>query len=61
MQRSLILWLVAVAGVIALPISKMDLDPQAAVEGKLEVQVSSWFQIVSSVQKTVIMLIDGIL
>ena len=50
MHRSLILFLVAVAGVIALPVSKMGFDPQAAVEEKLEVRketVSSWFQVVS--------------
>lgn len=45
MQLSLITVLVAVAGVIALPASKTDLDPQTTVDGKLEVrepQVSSW-------------------
>ena len=38
MRLSLILFLVAVADVIALPALKMGLDPQAAVEGKLEVR-----------------------
>lgn len=54
MQLSLISFLVAVAGVIALPVSKVDLDSQTAVEEKLEIrapQVSLWFQGVSSVQK----------
>lgn len=35
------------AGVIVLPVSKIGLDPQAAVERELKVgepQVSSWFQ-----------------
>lgn len=36
MHLFLVLSLVAVAGVIALPVTKMDLDPQMAVEGKLE-------------------------
>lgn len=36
MHLSLIPLLVTVTGVIALPVSKMDLDPQMAVEGKLE-------------------------
>lgn len=50
MHFPLSLFLVAVTGVtvIALPVSKTGLDPQAAVEGKLEVrepQVSLWFQI----------------
>lgn len=50
MRYSLILSLIAVAGVIALPVSKMGLDSQARVEGKLEVrepQVSSWLEGVS--------------
>ena len=47
MHISLSLFLVAVTGVIviALPVSKMGFDPQAAVEEKLEVrepQVSLW-------------------
>ena len=49
MHLSMIPFLVAVASVIALPVLKMDLDPQTAVEGKLEVrepQISSWFQAV---------------
>lgn len=49
MKLILIPFLVAVASVIALPVLKMDLDPQTAVEGKLEVrepQVSWWFQVV---------------
>ncbi len=36
MHLCLVLSLVAVAGVIALPVTKIDLDPQMAVEGKLE-------------------------
>lgn len=47
MQLFLIPFLVAVAGAIALPVSKMGLDPQVAVERNLEVresQVSSGFQ-----------------
>lgn len=43
MYLRLVLSLVAVAGVIALPVSKLDFDPQIAVEGKLvarELQVS---------------------
>lgn len=50
MHHSLILSLVAMAGVIVLPVSKIGLDPQAAVEGELKVgepQVSSWFQVAS--------------
>lgn len=50
MHFSLGLILVAVASVIALPVPKMSFDPQAEVQGKLEVrglQVSSWFQILS--------------
>lgn len=46
MHLSLITVLVGVAGVIALPVSKIDLDPQTAVDGKLEVrepQVSLWY------------------
>lgn len=51
MHISLSLSLVAMAGVtvIALPVSKMGLDSQAVVKGKLEVrepQVSLWFRIV---------------
>ena len=51
MHISLNLFLVAVTAVIvmALPSSNMGFDPQAAVEGKLEVrepQVSFWFLIV---------------
>ena len=38
MHLCLALSLVAVAGVIALPVTKMDLDPQMAVEGKLKVR-----------------------
>ena len=52
MHFPLSLFLVAVTGVtvIALPVANMGLDPQAAVEQKLEVrqaEVSLWFQIVS--------------
>lgn len=50
MRYSLIHSLIAEAGGIALPASKMGLNPQAPVEGKLEVReplVSSWFQVVS--------------
>lgn len=50
MRLSLIPFLAAIAGAIALPVSNMGLDPQAEVEGKLEIrepQVSSWFKVVS--------------
>lgn len=48
MHIPLSLSLVAVTGIIAiaLPVSEMGFDPQAAVEGKLEIrepQVSLWF------------------
>lgn len=49
MKLILIPFLVAIASVLALLVLKMDLDPQTAVEGKLEVrepQVSWWFQVV---------------
>ena len=65
MRLFLVPFLVAVAGAIALPVSEMGLDPQAAVEGKLEVrepEVSSLFQVVCfSKKKKVIKLIDGLL
>ena len=54
MHLSLIPFLVVVTGAIALPVSKMGLDTQVAVEGKLEVrepQVSPWIQVVSFSQK----------
>lgn len=54
MQLFLIPLLVAVTGAIALPVSKMSLDPQVAVERNLEVresQVSSGFQRVLFSQK----------
>lgn len=50
MRLSLISVVAVIAGVIALPVAKMDIDSQAGVEGKLEIretQVSSWFQVVS--------------
>ena len=50
MHLPVIHFLVAVAVVIALPVSKTDLDHQAGVEGKLEVRepkVRSWFEVVS--------------
>lgn len=55
MQLSLIPFLVAAAGVIAVPVSKLNLDSQTAVEEKLEIrtpQVSLWFHGVSSCPKT---------
>lgn len=50
MRLCLITCLAAIAGAIALPVSKMGLDSPAGVEEKLqtrEPQVSSWFQVVS--------------
>lgn len=50
MHFPLSFFLVAVAGVIALPVSKIGLDPQTTVQRELEVrepQVSLWFQVVS--------------
>lgn len=47
MYLSMIPFLVAMAGVTALPVLKMGLDPQPVVEGRLEVrepQVSPWFR-----------------
>lgn len=47
MHLSMILFLVAMAGVTALPVLKMGLDPQPVVEGRFEVrepQVSPWFR-----------------
>lgn len=46
MRLSLITALVGLSGVIAMPISKTDLDSQMAVDGKLEIReqvVSSWY------------------
>ena len=59
MRLFLIPFLVAVAGIIALPVLKIGLDPQAAMEGKLEVreqQVSLWFSSMKISSKIVIII-----
>lgn len=53
MRLSFIPFLVAVAGVIALPAPKMGLDPRADVEGKIEVREPH--------ESGKIVLIDGLL